>query len=40
MLLAIGAGAVDSGVVRESMACLAEEVFPALRAAEPACASA
>jgi alkanesulfonate monooxygenase SsuD/methylene tetrahydromethanopterin reductase-like flavin-dependent oxidoreductase (luciferase family) len=40
MLLAIGAGAVDSGVVRESMHCLAEEVFPALRDAAPACASA
>jgi len=40
LLCAIGAGAVESAVVRESMACLAEEVMPALGAARPQCASA
>jgi len=40
LLCAIGAGAVDSAVVRESMACLSEEVIPALGATQPQCASA
>jgi alkanesulfonate monooxygenase SsuD/methylene tetrahydromethanopterin reductase-like flavin-dependent oxidoreductase (luciferase family) len=40
LLCAIGAGAVESAVVRESMACLAEEVMPALGAAHPRCTSA
>ncbi len=40
LLCAIGAGAVESAVVRESMACLAEEVMPALGAARSQCASA
>jgi len=40
LLCAVGAGAVESAVVRESLACLAEEVIPALAAATPQCASA
>jgi alkanesulfonate monooxygenase SsuD/methylene tetrahydromethanopterin reductase-like flavin-dependent oxidoreductase (luciferase family) len=40
LLCAIGAGAVESAVVRESMACVAEEVMPALGAGHPRCASA
>lgn len=40
LLLAIGAGAVETAVVRESMTCLAEDVLPVLGADAPACASA
>ncbi len=40
LLLAVGAGAIPSAAVRESLECIAAEVLPALRDAAPACASA
>lgn len=34
LLCAVGAGAVDTAVVRDSLACLAQDVMPAFRAAQ------